>query len=384
MVIHVPKFLALDSSTLGKIARDHWSGRADKLAKAKSLIAQLLDANVYIVLSYTHVCELLRHDDVGVAKERVTWLGTLPMVAWIRPYSGHWWVGGMGDIALRELSAIVHNTAVDWTEIFNHVRPDLLETGVGSEMFVDRPEFWSMVRSHAQQNLDNQIYIASLARSDWAGAYSRKFKEFEPLGEVPPSNTQATNLQAMKMTHAIERDLIEHGDKRISASYAAMEFVSDLMKDLGEIESIGGNPYHAIMEHFGIPKEMVTPNTSIGEIGEMGIHAAHLKLLAAALKPQVPVSIRDVTPNSLPSFTVERELLRDQHGADRVDGSDLGDCHLVPLALYLDAVEVDKRTHDHVRKMRKRNTKIAEHLRHVFRCSDYGRITAELAKLGVI
>src|SRR5687768_2993576 len=106
MVIHTPKFVALDSATLGKIARDHWSGDAGKHAKAQTLFAQLRDASVYVVLSYTHVCELLRHDDVSIAKERVAWLGTLPMVAWIRPYSGHWWVGGMADIALRELSAI--------------------------------------------------------------------------------------------------------------------------------------------------------------------------------------------------------------------------------------------------------------------------------------
>jgi hypothetical protein len=384
MVVYVPKFVALDSSTLGKIARDHWSSDASKHANAKALIEQLRDASVYIVISYTHLCELLRHDDVGVAKDRIAWLGILPMVAWIRPYDGHWWVSGMVDIALRELSTIVHHSAKGWSDILSQVRANLLETGVGNDMFVDRPELWSIVRSRARQNLDDQIHIASLASADWADAYSRKFQEFQPLDEVPRSSDEATFHQAVRVAQAIERRLVDHGDKRIDATEAATGFVADLLKDLSQVEAIGGNPYHAIMQHFGVPKEMVGPKTTIGEIGELGVHAAHIKLLASALKPKVAVSVRNVPPNSLPSFTVERELLRDQQEADRVDGSDLGDCHLVPLALYLDAVEVDKRAHDHVRKIRQRNAQIAAHLGHVFRSPDYARIPAALSNLGVI
>jgi hypothetical protein len=76
--------------------------------------------------------------------------------------------------------------------------------------------------------------------------------------------------------------------------------------------------------------------------------------------------------------------LREQQGAERVDGSDLGDCHLVPLALYLDAVQVDRRAHDHVRKMRHRNTRIAAHLGQVFRSPNYQSIATQLSELGVL
>lgn len=383
MNISLPKLVALDSATLGKICKDFWSGNPTKHAKAKRLIGELTDRSIYIVISYTHLCELIRHDDEVVANDRIRWLGLLPMVAWIRSHDGNWWVGGMLDVVLRELSAIVQHGAENWAEVIGYVKPLLLETGVGGDMFVDRPELWSMIRSKARQTLEKQIYIASLARVDTGEIYSRKFKEFDQKGEMPGAKFNEDLRQATAIAAEIEGKLSKHGDERLPPQMAATAFVSDLWRDIADIKRIQGNPYRAVLEHFGIPIELVTPNTTIGEIGELGIYAKQLSFISKILDPTITVTLAEVPPASLPSFEIDRALMREQHRAPRVSGSDLGDCHVLALALYLDAVEVDKRTFDHVRKIYGRHKLIREYLKNVFRCSDYGEIVNELEKLGI-
>ena len=384
MAILTPKFVALDSATLGNIARDYFSTSAGKRSEARSLVDQLRDAAVHITVSRTQLFELLGHDDESVAKARIAWLRSLPFVAWIRPYREHWFVGGMLDVALRELHAFVYDSAREWSTIIAAVRSRLLETGVGSDMFVDDPDQWSAIRLHAQRSMKESIQAASVARLDPGGLYATPFSDLEPMAELPRDNEKSRSRRALKFMCNTEAALAAHGDKRLPVSAAATNLVRDMLTDVDAVEAIGGDPYQAIMHIYGVPKELVTPRTTIGEIGELAVYAANLRVLAEAIQPAASLGPLDVPPNSLPSLTLERELLREHHTTSRVSGSDVGDAFIAPLAFYVDAVEADKRTYHHLGTIRRRNASVDCHLRNVFRSGEYAKIPETLAQGGVI
>ena len=383
MAILTPKFVALDSATLNKIAADHFSGEERLRTKAQSLVRQLAGGDVYITLTFTHLCELFSHKDRSKVDDRIRWLRGLPFIAWVRPYDGSWFPGGMTDIILRELHAIVHDGAIDWATVIGNVQPTLLETGVGSEMFVDRPELWELISQIGRRLEKNQQYIASVARAEDSDVGKTKLKHIMPIPPAPQTEA-SKNRQLEKLAEGIESKLVKHGDERLPPKAAADAFVNDPSLDIAKVDAIGGELGQAIMDFFGVPKELVSQKMTVEQVVELATHAKQLEIACKKLRPPASRKLTDIPPGSIPSFTIQRALTLEQNKADHVSGSDLGDQSLIPLAFYLDALEVDKRTHDHVRKIRQRDAKIAAHLRHVFRSPDYSSIPATLAKLGVI
>ncbi|MGH7135500.1 MAG: hypothetical protein ACREHD_07150 [Pirellulales bacterium] len=113
---------------------------------------------------------------------------------------------------------------------------------------------------------------------------------------------------------------------------------------------------------------------TIGEIGELAVYAEQLKIFGRNLKPSCTVSMRDVPPDTLPSYGLERALAGIQRKAERVSGSDIGDRQLAPLAFYAHFVEVDKRTFEYARQIRRANANLNELLGRFVPSSDYTEI----------
>jgi hypothetical protein len=383
MAIVSPKYVAIDSATLGRIAKDYWSTSSVDREKARAFVRATSDAGVYLTLTTSHVCELLGHRDVSRVRERVQWLRELPLVAWIRPYSPIGRFGGMFDLLTHELHAVVHDGAGDWGEIIEKVRGKLLCTGVGRTVFADNPRLWETVSLAAQNHLSLGQYAASLLRIDPGDLFDSKYGDLTPLSELPPLSAEAEAQKFSDYFEELKSRFSDRGDSRISATDGATRLARKVLDDMDKVRAIGGNPYVAILQVYGIPRELVTAKTTMRRLRELSIYVGLLSLLANELNPAAIVTALHVPPERLPSAVVERELQYFQHSAERADGSDMGDSHIAPFGLYLDAVEVDKRTDDHLRKIRHGNAEIAQHLKLTFRCSDYADMPSRLAELGM-
>ena len=146
MTLAIPKIVVLDSATLGKVSRDYWNQDPCLRDKARSFITRLQNLGVFITFTATHIVELLRHEDEQVVRKRLTFLRSIPLIAWLRPYDRGWFPGTIIDLHLRELHVVIHGSAKKWSKIVEEVRSELWETGVGSEMFVDNDEFWTEIK----------------------------------------------------------------------------------------------------------------------------------------------------------------------------------------------------------------------------------------------
>lgn len=367
-----PKFIVLDSATLVKASRDYWSPKQIRRDKARSFVARLRDSSVYITLTLTHVLEILWYQDESVVHDRIRFLAGLPLVAWLKPYDRNWFPGGTPDLLRRELHAVVHDAKRDWREIIDHVRADVWETGVGSEMFVDDDHLWSALRSEAQLQQQRDQYVVSVARTDPGNVNDLTVREAKQLTERPEAERDA---YLRRFAATMKAQLEQHGDRRLDDPHAAAAgFASGMLNDIRLFEAAGGDPITRMLEYRGVPQDIVTDDMTVGDLGQLAVFIEQLAIISKGLTPHTIVTVHKVSPDTLPSYVVENKLSTKQRKAIRVSGSDLGDGAIAPLVLYADWVEVDKRTHEYLSQVQRACPAIGGLMGNFFRSPDYAEI----------
>ena len=367
----MPKIVVLDSSTIGRVSKDYWSTEKSDRDKAHVFLERMKELGIFIAFTWTHVSEIIRHGNTQVVRDRRKFLHNLPLIAWIRPYSNHWFPGSFVDVLLRELHAVVHASAGTFTEIVEEVRPKLWETGMGSEMFVDNDKFWSEIRFHSELARERDKYVASVARTDPGQMKNVKLAD---VSNIPIRPREERKTYTKQFVREIQEQIDRHGDKCFGyAREAAFDLANDAFLRtqcyVNDEES-----HRELLESLGVPPESVSSEMTIGEIGALGVYARQLSILANGLCPPMDLTIRDVPPDTLPSIVLDRELTEIQRKALRVSGSDLGDSSIVPLVLYSDGVEVDKRTHEFLSQIKYDGLSLDTIMRKFFRSSDYSLI----------
>jgi len=368
----LPKIAIIDSATLGKVSHDFWSSDESVRRKAHTWLTEMQHQSIYIGFTLTHVFELIRHQDDKIVRDRLAFLHQLPYIAWVRPYDRAWFPGGIPDLLRRELHAFLHRGKRTWSEIRDDVRSELWETGVGSEMFVKDSHLWNTLRAEAIAQHQHEKYVASVARTDPGHINQTKLREavqFERRrkDEIVPFMRQ--------FAATMKEQLDEHGDERLSNSTdISIDFANNTLKRLAGLEKQGGDVFEGLLALRGVPIEWIHPELTIGDIGELAVYVERLTQLSGGLVPRLHVTAKEVPPNTLPAYVFERRLTSIQRKAARVSGSDFGDSHLSVLSLYADGVEVDKRTHEYLRQIRRTDPTLTELLGNVFRCSDYSII----------
>jgi len=367
-----PRIVVLDSATLGKVSLDYWGQDVYSNVKARTFITRLQDLGVFITFTLTHVIELLRHKNEQVHRDRLRFLRSIPLIAWLRPYDRKWFPGSIYDLLCRELHVVVHGSAQNWREIVDAVRPELWETGMGSEMFVVNDEFWANISCKSHRLHEKEKYTASMAGTDVGQIKDMKVSEALHLPRRPKEERGA---YIHWFSQEMQRQLDQHGDKRFGYSHkAAIDFANSTLQDVKTIDDMVGELTQRLLEFVDVPEEFVSPKMTIGELGDLAVYAKRLKMISKSLRPPIELTMRDVPQDILPSYVLERKLASIQKKADRVSGSDLGDSHIAPLIFYADGIEVDKRTYEFLNQVRHKEPKLASLMGLFFPASDYSQI----------
>lgn len=364
-----PKFIILDSSTLGKVSKDYWNSDVSLRIKAQTFISDLKDCNVFITLTMTHVIELLGVRNKSIINERLSFLRNLPLIAWLKPYDGRFFPGTIIDLHIRELHAVVHNQMLDWKSIIEHVRLSLWEVGVGSKLFVKDSFGWDVLQLLSEMQQKRNQYIASILRTDPEKIKELTMGELKSMAKRPKSEWPVfLNQFASKMKMQLEK----HGDKRLETpEEAAKSFAIGIHKDLYMIDSRGGDLVGQILKLNGVPKELVSDETTVDEVGQLAVYIKNLNFFTENLHPKAKVTVQAVPPDMLPSYLLEHKLAQIQRKAPRASGSDIGDGHIAPLVFYVDGIEVDKRTHEYLKQIQRAFPSLGNLMGRYFRSSDY-------------
>jgi hypothetical protein len=372
MTLAKPKIVVLDSATVGKVSHDYWNQDAHLRDKARSFITRLQYLGVFVTFTLTHVSELLRHENEQVVWGRLKFLRSIPLIAWLRPYNRDWFPGTIPDLLCHELHAVVHGSAQNWQEIVNKVRPDIWETGMGREMFVEDDELWLIQMEKSKYLHAKEKYIASVDRTDPGQIRDLKIGDLLKL-PIRPKEERAAYMR--RFAQEMKNQLDCHGDKRLDCSQEiAIDFTNRRFQDIQAIDEMGGNPIQTLLWCQDVPKELISPEMTVKEYNELAIYAKRLKMLSGNLRPAVELTMKDVPQDMLPSYVLERKLSSIQRKAERVSGSDLGDRYISPLIFYADGVEVDKRTYEYLKQIRRNEPELASLMGQFFLSSDYSQI----------
>ncbi len=144
-----PKYVSLDTATLGRLSLDSHSEDAQTRKAAKDFIESLAELSCSVVISLTHICELLRHNDDSIVHQRLKFLSQLPLIAWPRPHNQTWFVGSIADIAAKELTTHLTLNVRGLKSIRDAVLVDLWQTGTGEDIFETQTIYGRTDRSRA-------------------------------------------------------------------------------------------------------------------------------------------------------------------------------------------------------------------------------------------
>jgi hypothetical protein len=367
-----PRLVALDSATLANISRDYSSEKGPERDKALALVAWLRDHGVFIVLTTTHIIELIRLKNDRVFDDRRKFLGRIPLVAWPRPYTSTLFPGNVVDVLRHELHAAVHRSAQGWGAIVQDVRSTLWETGVGTDLGVEHVALWPALRAAAGRQQQSEIHVASVARTDPDQIMNLKLGD--AMG-MPRRRKEDIPGWSRRFAEHMKKELDRHGDERLGNSEeVARAHVDKAVRDIDAMEQAGVDSLPDILAHENIPAECISPTMTLGDVCELVEWAQLLAVLSQELQPPAYVTMRDVAIDTLPSYALVRKLGAIQRRAERVSASDLGDARLAALVLYADAVGVDKRTREFLNQLRREDAGLGSLMGQVFCAPDYGRL----------
>jgi hypothetical protein len=367
MPIINPKFIAIDSSMVAKWAADGCSGDISKRKQAVSVMNQILTDNWIPVICWHHFEELVRHHDENIAENRIKFILSFPMIAWIWRADGRSDLGSIVDILAAEIEMFLTGKQDKVDYFINSTRSRLLHFGTPSEV----PTFamWRELRPDLIALGKKQQRIASLCHT------SPNKYENTPLSVLSGKGimtSEKAKQACVSEIASLTNELLEKGDKRLSnPQLVAQDFYDIVFSQIMEASNSKKSASEAFIEQFGFSSNDFQEGITLGEFARIATRRKQLEISAR----QLGFRIEDIWPklkdHLMPSEEIVCEIRRSRRKAPRSSGSDLNDDYLASLIPYLDAVIVDKRTYEHIRQAKRRKPELSCFMKSVFKVGFY-------------
>ncbi|MDP1854262.1 MAG: hypothetical protein Q8L26_08700 [Candidatus Omnitrophota bacterium] len=381
MSLSKPKFIAIDSSILGKWAEDAYSQVAARREIASRVLNQILSENWILVISWYHFEELIRHPEETIAESRMRFILNLPHVAWIWKADGSNHIGSVVDVLAAEIKVYLSAECDATVEnLFSATRVCLLRFGAPSD--IPTLKMWRELRQDmtALGLGKKQQEVASIlhARHD--------VNDNAPLSVLKDKLSLSSGeekLAYQREVSTLKNELVTRGDKRLLDHQAvARDFCNDIFSNITEISKSSLNTYEAFAKQFGYTLKDLPEGITLGEFRDM---AARRQQVAISTR-QLGLEIESIWPrlksHRLPSEEIIYEIRRSRRKAIRASGSDLNDEYITSLMPYLDAVVVDKRTHEYLRQAKKRNPHLPLLITSMLKVGSYRQLPRVLSEMG--
>jgi hypothetical protein len=374
MALIKPKFIAIDSSVLGKWAADVYSNDPHTRKMAGNVLDHILSENWIPVICWHHIEELIRHPDEAIVEDRMKFLFALPHVAWIWTANGSDFIGSVVDVQAAEIQ--VHFSA-EYDSVKKRrlaTRNLLLRFGKLSE--IPTLGHWRDLRQYAIGMGKDQQKIASICHG------KSNVNDNTPLSALKGKKTlsyeeakQACQEEATKIT----QELIDQGDKRLSEHEAVAQDFSDKIFSLLTGKSKDGrSAFEALFEQFGYKSSEFPEYVTLGEFKDAVVRREQLGTSIQQLGRKFESVWPKLRNYRLPSEEVISSIRSSRRNAIRASGSDLNDDYLASLMPYLDAVVVDKRTYEYLIQAKKRNPQISTLIGSMVKVSSYNQLPSVL------
>ncbi len=362
------RFLCLDSSTIAKLTK------ACSESGVCATRSEIESRGWIPVISLSHLQEMGQIENRDVFEARLRYLKGFRLLATIKTADLRPGFGDFLDIDATEIRNFLESPSASPADIVERVRQDLFTVWESRELLAAPPRVLSEFMAEVVPIRDKSQETASVLRADpIPGIKEMTLEEFAKSQLETASRGKIERTSAMMASQ-----LGEYGDKRLNdTDKVASNFYSDVMEIMSSVD--GDSPPTTAEEFiarvrklFKIPESRINRKMKIDDLGALVQFSLTLRIYGRKLKRSI--SLTDVGPENLPSWSLRGALRDIQNKADRVSGSDYCDCSLAALGLYTSACEVDKRTFEYLNQIRKKGQTLCPETEKVFRVKDINNL----------
>jgi hypothetical protein len=376
MGIIAPKFIALDSSHLGGIARDASSPDASRRKAADAFLETLDGCGGILVLSWHHIQELLQHGDKSVVAGRVRFLESLPMVGWVTSLVDDTVPGTIADITAREVSAAFRSPQSDAIAVRNAVTPHMFRIDSGARAVAPFVAAWEQLEPLLRERQEKDRELIAISRSKFAD-----ISETKASGRLSGAlrSREDAERQIGELQRRLAGDIRHRGDRRIAdPMLSAARFFEGVKLTAAQAISDHAGPGLQILKALDIEPEEAGPEAKMGEVLDLVSFRKLLRLASEITRtPFAELKVR-VNEGQIPSRVIQSALRRYEQDTPEWKGSDLTDRHLACLAAYAEVTYVDKRTYENITRARRKSPEASKLLRRVEKAGTYAQIAKQL------
>lgn len=366
-----PTIIAPDSS--------HWAKwldamSADDLARrrrALSLHEQLVAQGRIPLLCWHHLEELLGGDDDVKARKRISFLMSLPLIAWMRLPKDQVGLGSAAQVRAAEVIAASEG-ANDLIAIRDRARELLMRTGNGRQAIGEEAWVWEAVRPILRARRHGSDMVAALGPL-------RTFDESRTIGELSKGAINSPQEMRAQLSsihaRALQEAMQSTGGDTLRSRAMADEFLERVLAMLPPPGTTVRDLLVSSLVDQGLDEAEVRDECVLADLSRLGVFRSQLRAIASDTDRSFE-TLKSVPMDVLPSWVIA-EALR-QHGQNRTlrPGSDLHDSHLAVLAAYCGVLYVDKRTAEDFRQALKKEPRLVSLIGEIAKAGDFDGIAA--------
>ena len=375
-----PKLAAIDSSLLASWAKDALSSMQEPKARAIGSLEAFFEKNWIPVICWHHFDELIRYPEMQVVANRIAFLKSLPQVAWISSSMGSNDLGSIVDLFDAEVKEIVIAKDIERGDLVSSVREHLVRYGTPAQ--ITTLDDWEELRPLLMANRARQQEVASIVHVE---NRSDDKVRIVSLNKAKPKDRASRERFIKRYAVDIEQDLKLRGDRRLRDSAGtARKFTSSIAENIEEMCARNVSPLEAFATQFDVPMSDISNETTLAEFKQIARRRRLLRGTSSRLGLELEAIWPTLRYAKIPSEIIQAQIRRARKSVPRTSGSDLGDDYLTCLAPYVDAIVVDKRTHEFLNQCTRRDPVFSGMVGFFTRAATYESLPQALAPLAPI
>lgn len=370
--------MALDSSMINDIARDYFHEDIDKNKKAKDIINSFYNRGGILVITWHHIEELLAHKNYNIVQRSIEFLRTLPIVASIKNDNEDF-LGSIMNIEVKELTNILNNENDNLKTIIQKTKEDLFNFSSGENFLELFLLIQPILRERVLSEVNKKKEIVSISRAQSLRIGNPKLADLK-TGKI--NSPEKANFILEYMEKQLASEIKVKGDKKIeSADTSAKEFLSSIGNDMAKFMNSPSPSFEELfLKSQNITNKEFENLKNMEEYDLLVIFKGRIKGISKKFSFVNKKKVLEIEEKNCPTWLLWKELYKCRIKAERVSGSDINDAFLSGLCMYVDLTIVDRRTHEYLSQIKRKNEMLKPLIGRFEKLSKYSHILDYLPK----
>lgn len=367
--IIAPRLIAIDTSILGKVAKDYSSQTHGRRKKSLKFLSTIADRGLIPFFCMHHFQEILQHDNDSVVYDRLSLIKRFPQVAWVKPSSPEGLVGSIIDVQGTEISTVINDPDISIEALVAGIRQELISYSSG-ESFINAIEDELLIlRKLNVFETHKSKAISSISHVRNSNIDNLKLSELHRSQLKSPSEVNES-MQLLRKT--LKQELQTRGDRKLENHDETIDqFLKLVIKDgVKMYEPNQDSLYKKFINSNGLEEHEVDENWTVGELGDYAIFKEKIKVIARSFNFELKKALK-IPPSAIPSWFIWVELDKKTRQEKFAAGSNIIDKYLASLAFYADILIVDKRVKEYFKQITQKHKKFSFINNNIVKLSKY-------------